>query len=110
LFEKPQFRIETVESGLNYGRYKVEPLEPGYGTTLGNALRRILLRSLQGVAISRVRIDGVWHEFATIDNVREDVVEIVLNLKRVRLKRLHEMQGESRAHLYVRSEGNDERA
>jgi len=58
LFEKPQFRIETIESGLNYGRYKVEPLEPGYGTTLGNALRRILLRSLEGVAISRVRIDG----------------------------------------------------
>ena len=109
MFEKPQFRIETDLTGLNYGRYKVEPLEPGYGTTLGNALRRILLRSLQGVAISRVRIDGVWHEFATINNVREDVVEIVLNLKRVRLKRLTEMQGESRAHLYVRSEGADER-
>ncbi len=109
MFEKPQFRIETVESGLNYGRYKVEPLEPGYGTTLGNALRRILLRSLQGVAISRVRIDGVWHEFATIGNVREDVVEIVLNLKRVRLKRLTEMNGESRAHLYVRTDGEEER-
>jgi len=109
LLEKPQFRIETIESGLNYGRYKVEPLEPGYGTTLGNALRRILLRSLEGVAISRVRIDGVWHEFATVNNVREDVVEIVLNLKRVRLKRAIEMNGEARAHLYVRGEGNGER-
>ena len=77
MFEKPQFRIETDETGLNYGRYKIEPLEPGYGTTLGNALRRILLRSLEGVAISRVQIEGVWHEFATINNVREDVVEIV---------------------------------
>jgi len=109
LFEKPQFRIETIESGLNYGRYKVEPLEPGYGTTLGNALRRILLRSLEGVAISRVRIDGVWHEFSTINNVREDVVEIVLNLKRIRLKRATEMNGEARAHLYVRGEAGGER-
>lgn len=109
MFEKPQFRIETVESGLNYGRYKVEPLEPGYGTTLGNALRRILLRSLEGVAISRVRIDGVWHEFSTINNVREDVVEIVLNLKRIRLKRLTEMNGEARAHLYVRGDAAGER-
>ena len=109
MFEKPQFRIETVEEGLNYGRYKIEPLEPGYGTTLGNALRRILLRSLEGVAISRVQIEGVWHEFATINNVREDVVEIVLNLKRVRLKRITEFNGESRAHLYVRSDGAGER-
>jgi DNA-directed RNA polymerase subunit alpha len=109
LFEKPQFRIETVETGLNYGRYKVEPLEPGYGTTLGNALRRILLRSLEGVAISRVRIDGVWHEFSTINNVREDVVEIVLNLKRIRLKRAIEMNGEARAHLYVRGDVASER-
>jgi DNA-directed RNA polymerase subunit alpha len=109
LFEKPQFRIDTIESGLNYGRYKIEPLEPGYGTTLGNALRRILLRSLQGVAISRVRIDGVWHEFSTMNNVREDVVEIVLNLKRIRLKRVTQLSGDSRAHLYVRADGTDER-
>jgi DNA-directed RNA polymerase subunit alpha len=109
LFEKPQFHIETVETGLNYGRYKVEPLEPGYGTTLGNALRRILLRSLEGVAVSRVRIDGVWHEFSTVNNVREDVTEIVLNLKRIRLKRVMELNGEARAHLYVRGEGDGER-
>ncbi|MGH7964822.1 MAG: DNA-directed RNA polymerase subunit alpha, partial [Candidatus Binatia bacterium] len=80
MLERPQFHIETVESGLNYGRYKAEPMEPGYGTTLGNALRRILLRSLEGVAVSRVRLDNVWHEFSTIPNVREDVTEIVLNL------------------------------
>ena len=109
MFEKPQFHIETVESGLNYGRYKVEPLEPGYGTTIGNALRRILLRSLEGVAVSRVRIDNVWHEFSTIPSVREDVTEIVLNLKRVRLKRMMEMNGDVRAHLYARGDGGGER-
>jgi DNA-directed RNA polymerase subunit alpha len=109
LSEKPQFKIETVESGLNYGRYKVEPLEPGYGTTLGNALRRILLRSLEGVAVSRIHVGTVWHEFSTIEHVREDVTEVVLNLKRIRLKRMMEMDGEVRAHLYARGEGSTER-
>ena len=109
MFERPQFHIETIESGLNYGRYKAEPLEPGYGTTLGNALRRILLRSLEGVAVSRIRIDNVWHEFSTVEHVREDVTEIVLNLKRVRLKRVMEMNGEARAHLFVRGDATGER-
>ncbi len=109
MFEKPQFQIDTIETGLNYGRYRIEPLEPGYGTTIGNALRRILLRSLEGVAISRVRIDTVWHEFSTVGSVREDVTEIVLNLKRIRLKRMLEMNGEVRAHLYVRADGQPER-
>lgn len=107
--ENLQFTIQTIETGLNYARYQIEPLEPGYGTTLGNALRRILLRSLEGVAVSRIRIDNVWHEFSTIPNVREDVTEIVLNLKRVRLKRIMEMNGEARAHLYVRGDTNGER-
>jgi DNA-directed RNA polymerase subunit alpha len=109
LLERPQFHIETVEAGLNYGRYKAEPMEPGYGTTLGNALRRILLRSLEGAAVSRIRLDNVWHEFSTIPNVREDVTEIVLNLKRVRLKRVMELNGETRAHLYVRGDASGER-
>jgi DNA-directed RNA polymerase subunit alpha len=107
--ERPQFHIETIESGLNYGRYKAEPMEPGYGTTLGNALRRILLRSLEGVAVSRVRIDNVWHEFSTIPNVREDVTEIVLNLKRIRLRRTMDLNGEARAHLYVSGDSSGER-
>ncbi len=107
--ERPQFQIETVETGQNYGRYKAEPMEPGYGTTLGNALRRILLRSLEGAAVSRIRLDNVWHEFSTIPNVREDVTEIVLNLKRVRLKRMMELNGETRAHLYVRGDASGER-
>ena len=109
MLERPQFHIETVETGLNYGRYKAEPMEPGYGTTLGNALRRILLRSLEGVAVSRIRVDGVWHEFSTIPNVREDVTEIVLNLKRIRLKRMMELNGETRAHLYVQGDASGER-
>lgn len=109
MLERPSFEIETIASGLNYGRYRVEPLEPGYGTTLGNSLRRILLRSLEGVAISRVRIDGVWHEFSTIKEVREDVTELVLNLKRIRLRRALEVEGEVRAHLYVRGDASGDR-
>lgn len=109
MLQQPEFTIKTVEEGLNYGRYQIEPLEPGYGTTLGNALRRILLRSLEGCAVSRIRIDNVWHEFATIPNVREDVTEIVLNLKSVRLRRVTELHGDVRAHLYARNEGEGER-
>lgn len=109
MLKQPEFIIKTVETGLNYGRYQVEPLEPGYGTTLGNSLRRILLRSLEGCAVSRIRIDNVWHEFATIPNVREDVTEVVLNLKAIRLRRVTELQGDVRAHLYARGEGEGER-
>jgi DNA-directed RNA polymerase subunit alpha len=109
LLQQPEFTIERVEAGLNYGRYRIEPLEPGYGTTLGNALRRILLRSLQGCAVSRIRIDNVWHEFATIPNVREDVTEIVLNLKSIRLRRVTELHGDVRAHLYAQGDGDGER-
>lgn len=109
MLQQPEFTIKTVETGLNYGRYQVEPLEPGYGTTLGNSLRRILLRSLEGCAVSRIRIDNVWHEFATIPNVREDVTEVVLNLKAVRLRRVTELHGDVRAHLYARGEGEGER-
>ena len=109
MLQQPEFTIKTAETGRNYGRYQVEPLEPGYGTTLGNALRRILLRSLEGCAISRIRIDNVWHEFATIPGVREDVTEIVLNLKAVRLRRVTELHGDVRAHLYARGDGDGER-
>lgn len=109
MLQQPEFTIKTVETGRNYGRYQIEPLEPGYGTTLGNSLRRILLRSLEGCAVSRIRIDNVWHEFATIPNVREDVTEIVLNLKAIRLRRVTELHGDVRAHLYVRGEGDGER-
>ncbi|MCK9524388.1 MAG: DNA-directed RNA polymerase subunit alpha [Limnochordia bacterium] len=82
--EKP--RIDQVELTENYGRFVVEPLERGYGITLGNALRRILLSSLPGTAVTAVHIDGVLHEFSTIDGVVEDTVDIVLNLKKLLVK------------------------
>lgn len=79
--EKPKVEcVEKSEDGT-YGKFVVEPLERGYGTTLGNAMRRILLSSLPGAAVTSVRIDGVLHEFSTIPNVKEDVVEVILNLK-----------------------------
>lgn len=79
-------RIERVAYSETHGRYEIEPLEEGYGVTLGNALRRILLSSLPGAAITAVRIDGIRHEFSDIPHVREDVTEFMLNLKKVRLK------------------------
>ena len=78
-FEKP--KLECVEMSENYGRFVVEPLERGFGMTLGNSMRRVLLSSLPGVAATSIRIDGVLHEFSTIEGVKEDVTEIVLNLK-----------------------------
>ena len=85
-FEKPIYKIvENVESNF-YGKFELEPLERGFGTTLGNALRRVMLSSLPGSAITSVKIDGVSHEFQTIDGVREDVALIVLNLKGIVIK------------------------
>src|SRR5918999_6444170 len=74
-------RVETLEHNETYGKFVVEPLERGYGVTLGNALRRVLLSSLRGAAITSVRIDGVLHEFATIPGLREDTTELLLNIK-----------------------------
>jgi len=83
-FEKPN--IHKVEETDNYGKFVVEPLERGYGTTLGNSLRRVMLASLPGAAITSIDIDGVLHEFSTVEGVTEDVTQIVLNLKKVALK------------------------
>lgn len=83
-FEKPN--IHKVEETDNYGKFVVEPLERGYGTTLGNSLRRVLLASLPGAAITSIQIDGVLHEFSTVKGVTEDVTQIILNLKDVSLK------------------------
>jgi len=105
LLEIARPRVQQTHTGVNYGRFEIEPLEPGYGITIGNALRRILLRSLPGAAIVRVRIADVWHEFSTVDGVREDVTEIVLNLKRVRLRVVTENFREARASLYAQGEG-----
>ena len=88
-FQKPD-KVLMLEADNTFGKFEFRPLEPGYGVTIGNALRRILLSSLEGYAICNIRIDGVKHEFATIPGVKEDVTNIILNLKMVRLKRVVE--------------------
>ena len=85
-FERPNIKCLEIDNDSNYAKFVCEPLERGYGITIGNSLRRILLSSLPGSAITSVKIDGVLHEFSTIPNVVEDVPEIVINLKQVRLK------------------------
>lgn len=85
-FEKPNIECLEIDEANNYAKFVCEPLERGYGITIGNSLRRILLSSLPGSAITSVKIDGVLHEFATIPNVVEDVPELVINLKNVNLK------------------------
>ena len=84
-FQKPD-KVIMVDSDESFGKFEFRPLEPGYGITVGNALRRILLSSLEGYAITTVKVDGVEHEFSTITGVIEDVTEIILNLKQVRFK------------------------
>jgi DNA-directed RNA polymerase subunit alpha len=99
-------KIECVESGENFGRFLIEPLEKGFGITLGNALRRILLAYLPGTAVTQVRIEGIQHEFSTIPYVKEDTSEFLLNVKALRLKSLSgqpgklilEMEGEGKVY------------
>ena len=79
--ERPKIEIAEISENGTYGKFVVEPLERGFGTTLGNSLRRVLLSSLPGVAVKSIKIDGVLHEFSTIPGVKEDVTEIVLNIK-----------------------------
>ena len=95
-FEKPTISKEVSEDG-KYGKFTVQPLQRGYGTTLGNAMRRILLSSLPGAAVTSVKIDGVLHEFSTIEGVREDVTEIILNLKNLALRLHSEEEDETAA-------------
>ena len=85
-FNKPKIEITEISEDKKYGRFVVEPLERGYGTTLGNSLRRIMLSSLPGAAVSQVKIDGVLHEFSPIPGVKEDVTEIIMNLKSLAIK------------------------
>ncbi|MFZ0282466.1 MAG: DNA-directed RNA polymerase subunit alpha, partial [Bacteroidales bacterium] len=88
-FQKPD-KVIMLEANDKFGKFEFRPLEPGYGITVGNALRRILLSSLEGYAITTVKIEGIDHEFSTITGVMEDVTEIILNLKQVRFKRIVE--------------------
>lgn len=89
-FEKPDYKVVEYDETNFYGKFVLEPLERGFGTTIGNALRRVMLSSLPGSAIKSIKIDGVLHEFQKIDGVREDVTEIILNLKKLVLKKFTE--------------------
>jgi len=99
-FQKPD-KVYLVNSSDSFGQFEFSPLEPGYGLTIGNALRRVLLSSLEGFAISSVRIEGVEHEFSTIEGVVEDVTEIILNLKQVRFKKQVEDAENETVHVSV---------
>ena len=99
--EKPKIETADLLFGGTYGKFVVEPLERGYGTTLGNSMRRVLLSSLSGFAITSVKIEGILHEFSTIKGVKEDVTEIVLNLKSVILK----IHGDGPKTIYIEANG-----
>jgi DNA-directed RNA polymerase subunit alpha len=99
--EKPRIETAEMKPDGSYGKFVLEPLERGYGTTLGNSLRRVLLSSLPGVAVTSIKIDGVQHEFSTIPGVKEDVTEIVLNIKGLTAK----IHGESPKTVYIEAEG-----
>ena len=102
-FEKPTYKITEYVENKNYGKFELEPLERGFGTTLGNALRRIMLSSMPGSAIVAVKIDGVMHEFQTMEGIVEDVTTIVLNLKNIVVK--NNTEEEVILKLYSDSEG-----
>ncbi|MBQ9615801.1 MAG: DNA-directed RNA polymerase subunit alpha [Selenomonadaceae bacterium] len=102
--EKPKIEIAEISEDCRYGKFVCEPLERGYGTTFGNSLRRMLLSSLEGAAITSIKIDGVLHEFSTIPGVRDDVTNIVLNLKQLCLK----MQGSEPRVIRIEVEGEKE--
>ncbi len=88
-FQKPD-KVLMLEADSRFGKFEFRPLEPGFGITVGNALRRILLSSLEGFAITTIKIDGVEHEFSSVPGVKEDVTNIILNLKQVRFKQVVE--------------------
>ena len=104
-FEKPNIEIAEISEDKKYGRFVVEPLERGYGTTLGNSLRRIMLSSLPGAAVSQVKIDGVLHEFSSIPGVKEDVTEIVMNLKNLAIRNTSETNEPKTAYVEFEGEG-----
>lgn len=104
-FEKPKIEIAEISEDKKYGRFVVEPLERGYGTTLGNSLRRIMLSSLPGAAVSQVKIDGVVHEFSTIPGVKEDVTEIIMNIKSLAIKNTSETNEPKTAYIEFEGEG-----
>jgi len=103
-FEKPNIEITDLSEDKKYGRFVVEPLERGYGITLGNSLRRIMLSSLPGTAVSQVKIEGVLHEFSSIPGVKEDVTEIIMNIKHLAIK--NNSTGNEVKTAYIEAEGD----
>ena len=104
-FEKPKIEIAEISDDKRYGRFVVEPLERGYGTTLGNSLRRIMLSSLPGAAVSQVKIEGVLHEFSSIPGVKEDVTEIIMNIKSLAIRDNSETNEPKTAYIEFEGEG-----
>ena len=104
-FKEPNIKIADISEDKKYGRFVVEPLERGYGRTLGNSLRRIMLSSLPGTAVSHIRIDGVGHEFSAIPGVKEDVTEIIMNIKSLAIKNNSETDEVKTAYIEASGEG-----
>lgn len=105
VFNKPKIEIADISEDKKYGKFVVEPLERGYGTTLGNSLRRIMLSSLPGAAVSQVKIDGVLHEFSSIPGVKEDVTEIIMNIKSLAIKNNSDSEEAKVAYIDFEGEG-----
>ena len=104
-FERPNIEVVEISEDNKYGRFVVEPLERGYGITLGNSLRRIMLSSLPGVAVSQVKIEGVLHEFSSIPGVKEDVTEIIMNVKSLAIKNNSDVNEVKTAYIEYEGEG-----
>ena len=104
-FERPSIEVVEISDDKKYGRFVVEPLERGYGITLGNSLRRIMLSSLPGAAVSQVKIDAVQHEFGAIPGVKEDVTEIIMNIKGLAIKNSSETNEPKNAYIEYEGEG-----
>ncbi|MBD5460424.1 MAG: DNA-directed RNA polymerase subunit alpha [Lachnospiraceae bacterium] len=104
-FERPNIEVVEISEDKKYGRFVVEPLERGYGITLGNSLRRIMLSSLPGAAVSQVKIEGVLHEFSSIPGVKEDVTEIIMNIKSLAIKNNSETNEPKTAYIEYEGEG-----
>lgn len=105
VFNKPKIEIAEISEDKKYGKFVVEPLERGYGITLGNSLRRIMLSSLPGAAVSKVKIDGVLHEFSSIPGVKEDVTEIIMNIKSLAIKNTSDSEEIKVAYIDFEGEG-----
>ena len=104
-FERPEIKIVDVSEDKKYGKFVAEPLERGYGITLGNSLRRIMLSSLPGAAVSQIKIEGVLHEFSSIEGVKEDVTEIILNIKNLAIKNMSDSSEPKTAYIDFTGEG-----